>query len=48
MAMHDVIELVHTGAVHAVVGSTPDFVDLPAAMTAMADRRTVGRVIVMV
>jgi NADPH2:quinone reductase len=48
MAMDDIVELVHTGAVHAVVGSTPDFVDLPAAMAAMADRNTIGRVIVMV
>jgi hypothetical protein len=33
--------------VHAVVGTTPPFEELPAALTAMAARDTVGRVIVL-
>ncbi|NCY16211.1 MAG: NADPH:quinone oxidoreductase family protein [Actinobacteria bacterium] len=41
-----IIGLVRSGAVHPVVGSTPAFEDLPRAITDMADRSTVGRVIV--
>lgn len=48
LATNDIVELVRNGEVRAVVGSTPEFDDLPAAMAAMADRNTVGRVIVMV
>jgi len=47
-ANDQIIELVRSGAVRAVVGSTPSFAELPAAMAAMADRATIGRVIVTV
>jgi NADPH2:quinone reductase len=46
--MHDIVELVEAGAVKPVVGQVVEFADLPAAMEAMADRRTTGRTIVMV
>jgi NADPH:quinone reductase len=42
----EILELVRSGAVHAVVGATPPFEDLPRAITEMADRSTTGRVIV--
>jgi len=48
IATADIVELVRSGSVRAVVGSTPSFEELPSAMAAMADRATVGRVIVMV
>jgi NADPH2:quinone reductase len=48
LATHDIVELVRSGSVRAVVGSSPDFADLPQAITDMAERSTVGRVIVMV
>ena len=47
IATSDIVELVRSGAVRAVVGSAPDFAELPQAITAMAERDTVGRVIVM-
>lgn len=47
-AMAEIIDLVRAGKVRAVVGSTPSFAELPQAMAAMADRRTTGRVIVLV
>ena len=47
IATNDIVELVRSGAVRAVVGSAPDFTELPQAITAMAKRDTVGRVIVM-
>ena len=43
-----IIDLVRDGSVHAVVGSTPTFLDLPQAITAMAERSTTGRVIVLI
>ncbi|MGN6694802.1 MAG: quinone oxidoreductase family protein [Aquihabitans sp.] len=46
--MHEVVGLVEQGAVRPVVGDVVRFEDLPAAITAMADRRTTGRVIAMV
>jgi NADPH2:quinone reductase len=46
-ATDEIVQLVRSGAVHAVVGNTPSFEELPAALTAMAARDTVGRVIVM-
>ena len=45
-ATAEIVELVRSGAVRAVVGSTPSFEALPAAITAMAERNTMGRVIV--
>ena len=47
IATADIVELVKSGAVRAVVGSAPSFEELPAAMEAMASRNTTGRVIVM-
>lgn len=44
----DIIERLRAGRIHAVVGDVVGFDDLPAAMTAMADRRTTGRVVVRV
>ncbi|MBU6329992.1 MAG: zinc-binding dehydrogenase, partial [Acidobacteria bacterium] len=43
-----IIDLVRRGEVRPVVGSTPSFEDLPSALAAIADRATVGRVIVLV
>ncbi len=48
LATADIVELVKSGAVRAVVGSAPSFDELPAAMEAMEARNTTGRVIVMV
>lgn len=48
LATADIVELVKAGAVRAVVGSTPAFDDLPAAMEELGSRGTTGRVIVMV
>ena len=47
-ATAEIVDLVRAGTVRAVVGSSPSFDELPAAMEAMAARRTMGRVIVMV
>lgn len=44
--MAGIVELVRTGAVRPLVGQVVDFDDLPAAVTALAERRTVGRVVV--
>jgi NADPH:quinone reductase len=46
-AMHEILEAVRSGAVRPVVGATPSFEQLPQAITALADRASVGRVIVM-
>jgi len=40
-----VVDLVLAGRVRAVVGSVVDFKEIPAAITAMANRETVGRVV---
>ncbi len=40
-----IVDLVLAGAVKPVIGSVVDFNDLPAALTAMAARETVGRVV---
>jgi len=45
-ANDEIVSLVRSGAVRAVIGSTPSFAELPAAMAAMGDRATTGRVIV--
>ncbi len=47
-AMSEILHAVRSGAVHPVVGATPSFEQLPQAITDMADRATVGRVIVTV
>jgi NADPH:quinone reductase len=41
-----VVELVRAGRVRAVVGQVVEFDDVPAAITRMANRETVGRVVV--
>jgi NADPH2:quinone reductase len=41
----DVVDRVRAGRIRAVVGSTIDFGEIPAAITAMADRATVGRTV---
>jgi len=46
--MREVITLVEQGAVRAVVGDVVDFDDIPRAITAMADRHTRGRTVVLV
>ena len=46
--MHEIVELVEAGAVRPVVGDVVGFEDLPAAITAMADRKTTGRVIALI
>jgi NADPH2:quinone reductase len=46
--MREVVELVVRGEVRAVVGRVVDFADIPAAITAMAERKTVGRTVVLV
>jgi NADPH2:quinone reductase len=43
--MRSVVDLVEQGAVRPVVGRVVGFDDLPAAITAMADRATTGRTI---
>ncbi|MBU3702078.1 MAG: zinc-binding dehydrogenase [Acidimicrobiia bacterium] len=47
-AHDEIIDMVRSGAVRAVIGSTPSFTELPAAIAAMGDRATTGRVIVTV
>jgi NADPH2:quinone reductase len=44
----EILDLVETGAVRPVVGASPPFADLPAAVEAMANRDTVGRTVVLV
>jgi NADPH:quinone reductase len=46
--MHHIVDLVARGEVHAVVGDVVGFDDIPKAITAMAERRTTGRTIVLV
>jgi NADPH2:quinone reductase len=46
--MSDIVELVAAGKVKAVVGQVVDFEDVPAAITAMADRQTIGRTVITV
>jgi NADPH:quinone reductase len=46
--MREIIELVQTNQVRAVVGNVVDFADLPGAIEAMANRETTGRTIAMV
>lgn len=44
----EVVERIEAGRVRPVVGDVAAFEDLPAALQAMADRRTTGRTVVMV
>jgi NADPH2:quinone reductase len=46
--MRAVVDLVERGEVRAVVGAVVGFDDIPAAITAMADRQTTGRTIALV
>jgi NADPH2:quinone reductase len=46
--MADIIELVLAEKIKPVIGQVVGFDDIPAAITAMADRRTVGRTVVTV
>ena len=41
-----VVDMVRAGRVRAVVGHVVEFDEVPAAITAMANRETVGRVVV--
>jgi NADPH:quinone reductase len=43
-----ILEFIRQGQVRAIIGSEVEFTDLPAALQSMADRRTVGRVVVRV
>ena len=43
-----ILELIRQGQVRPIIGSEVAFTDLPAALQSMADRRTVGRVVVRV
>ena len=43
-----ILELVANGSVRPVIGSEVAFTDLPQALQAMADRRTVGRNVAVV
>ncbi len=45
--MREIVQLVLDQEIKPVVGRTIDFEDIPAAIEAMADRRTIGRTIVM-
>lgn len=46
--MGEIVDLVERGDVRAVVGDVVSFDDIPAAITALADRRTIGRTVVLV
>ena len=46
--MREIVDLVLAGDVRPVIGKVVGFDDLPAAMEAMAERETVGRVIALV
>jgi NADPH2:quinone reductase len=43
----EIVERVRTGRVRAVVGSTIDFEEMPEGITAMAERKTVGRTVAL-
>jgi NADPH2:quinone reductase len=45
--MREVVDLVRTHKIRAVVGRVIDFVDIPAEIEAMANRETVGRTVVV-
>ena len=43
-----IIDLVRTNAVRPIIGQVRPFDDIPAAITAMANRETIGRVIITI
>jgi NADPH:quinone reductase-like Zn-dependent oxidoreductase len=45
--MRDVVDLVAQKRVRAVIGAEVGFDDIPAAITAMSERRTTGRTIAL-
>lgn len=46
--MREVVQMVEQGHVRPVIGDVVGFEDIPSAITAMAERRTTGRTIVLV
>ena len=46
--MREIVDLVARNELHAVVGDVVGFDEIPASITAMAERRTTGRTIVLV
>ncbi|MBK5288367.1 MAG: NADPH:quinone oxidoreductase family protein [Acidimicrobiia bacterium] len=46
--MREIVDLYESGAIRAVVGESVDFDAVPRAIDAMANRRTVGRTVVLV
>ena len=46
--MGEIVDLVERGALRAVIGDVVSFDDIPAAITAMADRQTTGRTVVLI
>jgi len=46
--MREIVEQVERGQLHAVVGDVVAFEDIPVAITAMAERQTTGRTVVLV
>jgi len=45
--MREIIDLAQRGEIRAVIGEVVGFDEIPAAITAMADRQTVGRTVVL-
>ena len=45
--MREIVALVEQGVVRAVVGDVVGFDEIPRAITAMADRLTTGRTVVL-
>src|SRR5438094_5817288 len=45
--MREIVDLVTTDKVHAVVGDVIGFDEIPAAITAMSERRTTGRTLTL-
>jgi NADPH2:quinone reductase len=46
--MREIVDLVDRSAIRAVVGEVVGFADIPSAITALAERRTVGRTVALV
>ena len=47
--MHtELCELIDTGVLRPIVGREVDFADLPAGLTAMENRQTMGRTVVLI
>ena len=45
--MREIVDLVEQGAIHAVIGRTAAFEDIPQAITDLGDRGTTGRTVVL-